>query len=118
MAIISPEITTQLLANGLLQQKLKGTAGEMDFRPVVKLHAAESDAIWLLTEIDPDDPDIAFGLSDLGMGYPEIGSVSLAELEAVGGPLGFKVSADPAFAVSKPLSAYAREARQLGRINA
>lgn len=35
---------------------------------------------WLLTEIDPDDHDHVFGLSDLGLGMPEIGWVSLQEL--------------------------------------
>ena len=38
---------------------------------------------WLLTEIDPDDHDLAFGLCDLGLGIPEIGWVSLDELATV-----------------------------------
>lgn len=28
------------------------------------------DATWLLTEIDPDDPDVAFGLCVLGSAIP------------------------------------------------
>jgi hypothetical protein len=31
----------------------------------------------LLTEIDPDDEDLAFGLCDLGLGSPELGWVRL-----------------------------------------
>ena len=46
------------------------------------------------TEIDPDDQDIAFGLCDLGMGYPELGSVSLSGLQAVRGRLGLPVERD------------------------
>jgi hypothetical protein len=34
--------------------------------PVVKLFAPWCGATWLLTELDPGDPDIAFGLCDLG----------------------------------------------------
>ena len=34
---------------------------------------------WHLTEYDPED-ELAFGLCDLGMGYPELGYVSLAEI--------------------------------------
>jgi hypothetical protein len=40
-----------------------------DFQPVVKLFMPDADRTWLLTEIDPDNPDIAFGLCDL----PSIG---------------------------------------------
>jgi hypothetical protein len=31
----------------------------------------------VLTELDPGAADIAFGLCDLGLGFPELGSVSL-----------------------------------------
>ena len=30
----------------------------------------EAGATWLLNEIDPEDPDIAFSLCDLGVGAP------------------------------------------------
>ena len=53
---------------------------EIDFRPVVKLFTPDGAATWLLTEIDPAYQDIVFGLCDLGMGCPELGSVSLAVL--------------------------------------
>lgn len=43
---------------------------------------------WLLTEIDPHDEDITFGLCDLGMGFPELGSVRISELKSVRGKLG------------------------------
>lgn len=45
-----------------------------DFQPIVKLFCPWSNATWLLTELDPDDPDIAFGLCDLGLGFPEMGA--------------------------------------------
>jgi hypothetical protein len=42
----------------------------IDFPPVVKLFTPDAGTTWLLTEIDPDDPDRAFGLCDLGSGFP------------------------------------------------
>lgn len=44
----------------------------------------------LLTEINPDEPDHAFAPCDLGMGYPEFGTVSIAELSGVSGPFDLK----------------------------
>ena len=64
----------------------------------------------------PDASHIAFGLCDLGLGFPEFGDVSLTELGAVRGILGLPVEHDPGFAASKPLSAYAREAVRHGHI--
>ncbi|CAE7537057.1 unnamed protein product, partial [Symbiodinium sp. CCMP2456] len=57
-----------------------------DFWPVVKLFCPWGAATWLLSELDPDEPDIAFGLCDLGMGSPELGSVRLSEIAAIRGP--------------------------------
>ena len=86
--------------------------------PVVKLFAPDGGCTWLLTEIDPDDPDIAFGLCDLGMGTPEICSVSLSELASIRGRLNLPVERDLYFTATKTLSAYADEARAHGAIKA
>jgi hypothetical protein len=102
-----------LLANGRANA---GRERSEDFRPVVKLFTPWGGASWLLTELDPDNNDIAFGLCDLGMGCPELGSVSLSEIEAVRGPMGLRVERDLHFKAGKTLSAYADEARREGRI--
>lgn len=86
--------------------------------PVVKLFEPDAQATWLLTELDPNDPDIAFGLCDLGFGSPELGSVRISEIECLRGGLGLPVERDIAFAPDKPLSAYAAVARREGRIDA
>ena len=109
---ISDELRAQLLANG--RQSLADEG--FDPPPVVKLFTPDAGATWLLTEIDPDDEDHAFGLCDLGLGFPELGYVSLAELMTVRGRLGLFVERDLLFTGSKALSAYAREARLAGRI--
>jgi Protein of unknown function (DUF2958) len=51
------------------------TSDEIDFRAVVKLFNPTGAATWLLTEIDLDDETVAWGLCDLGMGFPEFGTM-------------------------------------------
>ena len=119
MKLLTADIRKQLLRNGRLHQQCDETGEEkLDFMPLVKLFTPDAGCTWLLTEIDPDDPDIAFGLCDLGMGYPELGSVSLSVLEALRGRLNLPVERDLCFTATKPLSAYADEARAHGAIKA
>jgi hypothetical protein len=89
-----------------------------DFKPVVKLFCPWGAATWLLTELDPEDHDTAFGLCDLGMQSPELGNVSLSEIMAVRGPGGLTIERDRHFTARKTLGEYAEEARQAGRIRA
>ena len=118
MELLTDELKEQLLANGRQQAAVRGTDAEIDFFPVVKLFTPDAGATWLLTEIDPDAPDLAFGLCDLGLGFPELGSVSLSELAALRGRLGLPVERDLYFVARKPLSTYAREASEAGHIRA
>lgn len=110
--LITDEQRAQLLANG--RQSLEQE--NFDPAPVVKLFTPDAGATWLLTEIDPDDHDHAFGLCDLGLGFPELGWFSLADVASVRGRLGLAVERDLHFRAEKRLSAYAREARLAGRI--
>jgi hypothetical protein len=118
MELFTAEIEALLLENGRRQEPVRGTSDEIDFEPVMKLFTPDAGCTWLLTEIDPEDPDIAFGLCDLGMGFPELGAVSIAELRALRGKLGLPVERDLYFKADKTLSAYANEASRLGHINA
>jgi hypothetical protein len=86
------------------------------FKPIVKLFCPWSGATWLLSELDPEDHDLAFGLCDLGMGFPELGRVRLSELNAVRGPGGLRIERDRWFRPNETLSAYADEARRHERI--
>jgi len=65
---------------------------------------------WLLSELDSEYPDIAFGLCDLGMGFPELGNVSLSELEHAQGFMRL-LERDLFFEGNFPMSVYARAAR-------
>lgn len=111
-ALITDEQRTQLLANG--RRSIENP--HFDPHPVVKLFTPDAGATWLLSEADPGDETRCFGLCDLGLGIPELGWVSLAEIEALRGPLGLPVERDLYFRADKPMSVYAREARLAGRI--
>jgi len=117
--LITEEQRKQLIENGRQNaERIADDGKTIDLIPVVKLFCPWSAGTWLLTEIDPDEPSIAFGLCDLGMGSPEIGSVSLEEIEAVRGPGGLKIERDMYFKADKTLAAYADEAQRAGRIEA
>lgn len=119
MKLLTCELRRKLIANGrerLIAQEEERP--EPDFFPVVKLFTPDAGATWLLSELDPECPDIGFGLCDLGLGYPELGSVAISELEAIRGRLGLPVERDLHFKADRRLSRYAAEARALGRIKA
>lgn len=70
--------------------------------PTVKLFTPDGGGTWFLTEFDPEE-GLLFGLCDLGLGFPELGYVSLAELEELRGALGLPVEVDLYWG-DKPLS--------------
>ncbi|WP_322053666.1 DUF2958 domain-containing protein [Paraburkholderia bannensis] len=111
-ALITDEQRFLLLANG--RESLQNP--DFDPAPVVKLFTPDAGATWLLTEIDPDEHDHAFGLCDLGLGEPELGWVSLQELATVRGRLGLPIERDLHFRAEKRLSVYARDSRRAGQI--
>ena len=116
MKLLTKNILDKLLANGRKQDEVRGTAEEIDFHPVVKLFTPDGGCTWLLTELDPQDPDIAFGLCDLGMGCPELGTVRKSQLETGRGLMGMPIERDKFFKASHPLSVYTRAANQADRI--
>jgi Protein of unknown function (DUF2958) len=85
-----------------------------DHPPVVKLFLPGTGFTWLLTELDPEDEDSAFGLCDLGMGFPELGYVYLPEILELSTP--FKVERDLNFEGKYPISVYASAARVVDHI--
>ena len=81
-----------------------------DPTPALKLFCPWGAATWLISEMDPENPDQLFGLCDLGMGSPELGYVSLKELTDLRGPFGLKVERDMYFVPTMTLSEYAEQA--------
>ena len=67
--------------------------------------------------MDSFDDDTMFGLCDLGLGYPELGNVSLSELQSIKfPPFQLGVERDLHFKADKTLSQYHNEAIEAHRI--
>lgn len=117
MNLLTNEQIERLASNGRANAERIADDGDThDFEPVVKLFQPDGAATWLLTETDPEDPDIAFGLCDLGFGCPELGTVRLSELESARGRLGLAIERDLHFKPTGRLSTYAAKARRAGKI--
>ena len=112
----APLLTLALKAKLMAHWKQNALAESVvDHFPVVKLFTPDSSATWLLTELDADE-DTLFGLCDLGQGCPELGYVSLSELQTVRGPLGLFIERDLHFKAQHPLSWYVEQAQDAQRI--
>ena len=116
MKLLTKEQYEKLLNNGRTQARVKGTPQELDPEPVVKLFYPAGAATWLLTELDPEDPTVAWGLCDLGMGFPEFGTVSLTELAEFRGRFGLGIERDLHFKAQGPISRYVEAAAKAGHI--
>ena len=119
MKLLTKPIEKKLIANNEANLKLglESEGGKShDFKPVVKFFGGGA-CTWLITEYDPESGNY-FGLCDLGTGFPELGYVNRAELEAIRFPLGLGIERDLYWSADKTLGEYADEARKLQRINA
>ena len=106
-----------LLANGkATAEAMANGTDEPDHFPVVKLFNPCGAATWLLSEIDPEEPDIAFGLCDLGMECAELGSVSLSELRSIRLRFGLRIERDLHWQATHSILTYARAGWKAGRI--
>ncbi len=94
-----------------------GANRDQDHAPVIKIEMSKADfkATYLLSEIYPADPTIAFGLCDLHMGFPELGDVDLMELAEAASKYRLSVTVSP-IERQYPMSVYARAARLEGEI--
>ena len=108
MILIPDDLRPRLLANG--------SVSDADHVPLVKLFDPAGPAAWLISEIQPYDHDVVFGLTHYGSGKPVIGAFNLAELQALARSFGFDLERDPLFEGRYPLSVYAEAARVQGAI--
>lgn len=104
--MLPKHIYERLFANGQVSLE-----ADHDHTPVVKYFDPAGAATWLLTELNPGEPDILFGLCDLGQGFPELGYVRFSELAETKNRLGINLERDLFFVGSYPLSVYAEAAR-------
>lgn len=107
MILLTRTQRAQLLANG--------RQSDVDHVPVVKFYNPFGAGVWLATALD-EEGDIMFGLADIG--YPELGSWSFGELEAIRLPFGMGIERDVLFTGMFPISVWAEAARMAGSIRA
>lgn len=100
MQLMTKQIKEKLLLNGDVTNRGN------DHKPVVKFFGGSS-FTWLITEMDSVDDDTMYGLCDLGMGYPELGYVSLSELQSLKfPPFNLGVERDLHFKADKTIGEY------------
>ncbi|WP_262696028.1 DUF2958 domain-containing protein [Kordiimonas aquimaris] len=120
MKLIPQELEARLIANWRKGERLdedQANRAAHDPIPVVKFFDPTGPATWLVSEMVAHNRDILFGLCDLGLGMPELGYVSVSELESIrvaGGRLG--IERDIHFTASYPISVYAHAARLHGAV--
>jgi hypothetical protein len=110
MKLLTVEIKRKLLANGANR--------DQDHAPVVTFFNPVGAATWLISEMDPENNDWLFGLCDLGMQCPELGTVSLQEIEGIKLKCGLGIERGLHFRGEHPMSWYADRARDKGYIDA
>jgi len=116
MKLFTKAQALELAANGRRSEAASIEGDLFDPPPVVKLFNPVGAGTWLISESDTQDPDILFGLCDLGVGCPELGSVRASELSSYRGPLGLGIERDRHFCPEHALSWYADQARDKGHI--
>ena len=115
MKLVTAKQREQLIRNG--------KNPDADQMPVLKIFNPAGSATWLITQMDPEEPDIMFGLCDLGQDCAELGSVRLSELESIETAVKFqrngqtvtsktkmKLERDLHFKPKHPLSVYSEAA--------
>ena len=102
----------QLLANG----SARAAGQNIDPMPVVRLFTPDAHATWLLAALDPADGDTAWGLIDLGIGMPTLGTVKLSDLANIAGPQQRPIMRDLYFHATRTLSMYVQLAQRDGSV--
>ncbi|MBH9683561.1 DUF2958 domain-containing protein [Burkholderia cepacia] len=110
--LVTADQRVQLLAVGTA----RAAGQDIDPLPVVRLFTPDAHATWLLAALDPTDGDTAWGLIDLGIGMPALGTVKLSDLASIVGPQQRPVLRDLYFHASRPLSEYGQLAQRDGSI--
>ncbi|CAD16316.1 probable lipoprotein [Ralstonia pseudosolanacearum GMI1000] len=112
LPLVTADERARLLAHGAAL-----AAGQrLDPLPVVRLFTPDAHVTWLLVSLDPADGDTAYGLIDLGIGLPSLGTVKLSDLAGIVGPRKLPVRRDRYFQAAHLLSEYVRLAQENGAI--
>jgi hypothetical protein len=113
---VTPLVTEDDRARLLAHGQARAAGQDTDPLPVVRLFTPDAHATWLLASLDPTDGDTAYGLIDLGIGMPALGTVKLSDLASIVGPRKQPVMRDRYFQPTRRLSEYVRLAEEDGSI--
>jgi len=96
MNLFTKSIKNKLIANHKEHKKCWNDEhpSYKEFKAVLKLFNPTGIGTWYLSELDPET-NIAFGLCDLGT--PELGYVSIDELQSFKGRMGLGIERDRSF---------------------
>ncbi|MFM1998099.1 MAG: hypothetical protein RL204_46 [Bacteroidota bacterium] len=97
-----------LVKNGLPENT------DQDHAPIVKWFTPDANTTWLVSEIV--DEETAFGLCDMGHGFPELGYISMPDITGYISPNGHKIERDIHFEGKFPMSVYHQAARSIQMI--
>lgn len=86
-----------------------------DPEPLLKFFAPWDQKVWLISEMNPNNHDVLFGLCDLGVEEPELGTIILSELNSIVGIGGLTIEMDRYFEPNRTLNAYATDAAIAGK---
>lgn len=104
----------QLLKNA--QEAESALIKRCSHHPVIKLFTPDDKGTWLLTELSLHDPEMAYGLCDMGDGFPSLDFVSITGLFMRRGPLDYPVVRERDFIPTKTLKEYAEESFEVRRV--
>jgi len=107
--LLTAEQRKQLLVNGAA----RNDDPERDFVPLVLITVPGTHIRWLIAAIDPEEPDVAWGVGDLGLGAVEVGTVYLTQLFKPPAAH-LKVVNTPNFVGQYTTSEYARRGKLMG----
>ena len=107
MKLITKEIMNKLKRAGARPDTIIGN----NLKPWLKLFNPVGAQTWLIAGI-AEDGDTMYGLCDLGFGCPELGYVSLNEIENLDLPFGLKIERDTWWEPEKTLEEYYNDARE------
>lgn len=108
MTLYTPEQLQKLKENG------HPANCDQDHPPVVKWFTPDANATWLVSEIV--DEETAFGLCDMGHGFPELGYISLKDITEYVSPFGNNIERDIHFEGKFQMSVYCEAARSISAI--
>jgi hypothetical protein len=88
-----------------------------DLIPVARLFHSMCSWSWLLLARNPDEPQVAYGIADLGTGSVEIGLIDLEEVRQIPSVIGTGVQVDRWWSPGARASGYLANAASTGRLD-